>query len=71
MEKPKIDSDDDLPQGKTLTFHNAVIEIKSTFNKTQNYDNYNIFLEKWAYCILRNTSQNILRNISQSGVYCK
>ena len=36
--KIKIDSDDDLPQEKTLILHNAIIFIKSNFNENQNHN---------------------------------
>ena len=45
----QIDSDDDLPLEKTLTWHNFVILIKSVFNKNQNHYYYNIFLGKCLY----------------------
>ena len=35
--KIKIDSYDPLPQEKILSLHNAVILIKSVFNKNQNH----------------------------------
>ena len=44
--KIKIDSDIDLPLEETLTFHNVIVLIKSVFNKNQNHQYYNIFLEK-------------------------
>ena len=43
--KVKIDSDDDLPLQKTLSMHNAVILIKSDFDKNHNQYYYNTFLE--------------------------
>ena len=44
--KIKIDSDDDLSLEKTLTILNNVILIESVFNKNQNQNYYNVFLEK-------------------------
>ena len=41
----KIDSDDGLPLERILTLHNAVILIKSIFNKNQNHYYYIKFLE--------------------------
>ena len=35
-EKNEIDSDDDLPQEKPMTFHNGVIHMKSILNKDPN-----------------------------------
>ena len=46
----KIDSDNGLPLEKILTLHNAVILIKSIFNKNQNHYYYDIFLEN---CLLQ------------------
>ena len=43
--KIKIDLNDSLPLEKALTLHNAVILIKSIFNKDQNHYYYTIFLE--------------------------
>ena len=36
LEKNEIDSDDDLPQEKPMTFHNGVIHMKSILNKDPN-----------------------------------
>ena len=36
FEKNEIDSDDDLPQEKPMTFHNVVIHMKSILNKDPN-----------------------------------
>ena len=47
--KIKIDSDNDLSLEETLTLHNAIILIKSVFNKKQNHYHYNIFLENCSY----------------------
>ena len=47
--KIKVDSYDSLPLEKTMTFHNAMILIKSVWNKDQNYYYYNMFLEKASY----------------------
>ena len=44
-----VDSFDSLPLEKTLTFHNVLILIRSSFNKAKNNYNYNIFLEKYSY----------------------
>ena len=44
----RIDSYNSLPIEKVLTFHNAVILIKSVVNKNKNYY-YNIFLEKCSF----------------------
>ena len=44
--KIKVDSYDSLPLGKTMTFHDFIILIKSVFNKDKNNYYYNIFLEK-------------------------
>ena len=45
----RIDSYNSLPKGKTLTFHNVIILIKSVFNKNKSHYQYNIFLEKGSY----------------------
>ena len=45
----KADSYDSLPRGKTFTWHNVIILIKSILNKDQNHCYYNIFLEKCSY----------------------
>ena len=42
----KIESYDSLTLEKILTLHNAIILIKSVFNKGQNYYYYNIFFRK-------------------------
>ena len=47
--KIKVDSYDSLPLEKTMAFHNAMILIKSVWNKDQNYYYYNMFLEKASY----------------------
>ena len=44
--KIKVDSDYSLPLGKTLTFHNVAILIRSVFNGEENNYYYNLFLEK-------------------------
>ena len=44
--KIKINSDDDLLLEKTLNMHNAVILIKSLFNKNHNHYYYKVFLRK-------------------------
>ena len=44
--KLKIDLYDSYPLGKTLILHNVIILIESVFNKNQNHNYYNIFLEK-------------------------
>ena len=48
-EKLKKDSYDSLPLEKTIIFHNAMILIKSVFNKDKSNYYYNIFLEKTSY----------------------
>ena len=45
----KVDSYDSLQLEKTLTFHNAIVLIKSDFNNNENNHCYNIFLEKCSY----------------------
>ena len=52
--KMKVDWYDSLPLEKGLTFHNFVIHIVSVWNKDQNYDYYNIFLEKFSYQLPKN-----------------
>ena len=52
--KLTVDSYDLLPLEKTTTFHNAIILIKSAFNKDKNNYNYNIFLEKASDELPRN-----------------
>ena len=47
--KNKIDSDDDLPLEKTLTWHNITIHMISVLNKDQNHYSFNLFLEKCLY----------------------
>ena len=47
--KIRIDSCNSLPIEKTLTFHNAIILIKSVINKNKNNYYYNIVLEKGFY----------------------
>ena len=47
--KIRFDSHISLPVEKILTFHNAVMLIKSVFNKNKNHYYYNIFLEKGLY----------------------
>ena len=44
-----ITMQESLPLEKTGTFHNAIILIKSVFNKDKNNYYYNIFLEKCSY----------------------
>ena len=44
--KIKVDSYDYLPLGKSLTFHNVIILIKSVWNVNKNNYDYTIFLEK-------------------------
>ena len=41
-----MDLYDSLPLEKTMTFHNAIIFIKSVWNEYKNYYYYNISLEK-------------------------
>ena len=43
--KIKVDSYGSIPLGKTMTFHNVLVLIKSVFNKDGNNYYYNIFLE--------------------------
>ena len=45
----RIDSYNYLPAEKILTFHNAVLLIKSAFNSNKNQYYYNIFLEKGSH----------------------
>ena len=45
----KVDSYYSLPLEKTMTFHDAIILIKSVFNKDKNSYYYNILLEKASY----------------------
>ena len=45
----RIDSYNSLPIEKILTFHNAIILIKSVIKKNKNKYYYNIFLEKDSY----------------------
>ena len=47
--KVKLDSYDSLPLEKTITFHDAIILIKSVFNKDKNNYYYNLFLKKVSY----------------------
>ena len=47
--KIKVDSWDSLSLENTMTFHNAIMFIKSVFNKDKNNYNYNIFLENASY----------------------
>ena len=47
--KTKIYPNDDFSLEKTLTFHDAVILIKSLFNKSQNQYYCHVFLEKFMY----------------------
>lgn len=44
--KIKINSDDDIPLGKTETMHNVIISIKSVLNKNYNHYFYIAFLVK-------------------------
>lgn len=44
--KIKINSNDDLPLGKTLTMHNIVICIKFAFNNNYNYYYFQVVLQK-------------------------
>ena len=44
----RIDSYNSLPIEEILTFHNAIILIKSVVNNKNEY-NFNIFLEKGLY----------------------
>ena len=53
----KSNSYDSLPLEKTLTLHNAVILIKSVFNKDKIADYYNIFLEKGSDELPRNNDK--------------
>ena len=53
-ERIKVDWYDSLPLGKTLTFHNDMILIKSVFNKDENNYYYNIFLQEGSYQIPKN-----------------
>ena len=45
FEKIKVDWNNSLPLQKTITFHNVIILIKSTFNKDKSSYFCNIFLE--------------------------
>ena len=47
--KIKIDSYDSLPLEKTVTFHNAIMFIKSVFDKDKSNYYYNILLENASY----------------------
>ena len=53
--KVRIDSYTSLPVEEILTFHNAVILIKSVVNKNKNEYYYNIVLEKDSYKDKSNT----------------
>ena len=46
LARTKNDSYISLPIERILTFHNVIILIKSVFNKNENHNCYNIFLEK-------------------------
>ena len=48
MQKSKF-SYDSLSLEKTLTLHNVIIFIKSVFNKYQNHNYFNIFIEKCTF----------------------
>ena len=48
MQKLKF-SYDSLSLEKTLTLHNVIIFIKSVFNKYQNHNYFNIFIEKCTF----------------------
>ena len=43
--KIKIDSYNSVPIEKIMTFHNAIILIKSVVNENKNHYHYNIILE--------------------------
>ena len=58
--KIKIDSYYSLPLEKIFTLHNIIILIKSVFNKNQNHNNYNIFLEKLSYCLPKNNCNKLV-----------
>ena len=47
--KIKVDSYDSFSLERKMTFHDAVVLIKSVFNKDKNNYYYNIFLEKASY----------------------
>ena len=49
--KIKINSDDNLPLGKTLNMQNVVTPTKSVFNKNCNHYYYETFLEKFSFNI--------------------
>ena len=51
----RIDLYNFLPIGKTLTFHNFIMFIKSVINKNRNNYCYNIFLERHSYKDKSNT----------------
>ena len=58
--KIKIDSYYSLPLEKIFTLHNIIILIKSVFNKNQNHNNYNIFLEKLSYYLPKNNCNKLV-----------
>ena len=49
FKKIKIDSYKSLPIKSMLIFHNVIILIKLTINKSENKYYYNIFFEKGLY----------------------
>ena len=51
----EIDSYNSLPIEKVLTFHNAIMLIKSVIHKNKNNCYYNIFLEKGLHKDKSNT----------------
>ena len=55
MARIRIDLYDPLPIKKMLTFHNAIILIKSVFNKNKNEYDYNIILGNGSYKDKSNT----------------
>ena len=58
--KIKIDSYYSLPLEKIFTLRNIIILIKSVFNKNQNHNNYNIFLEKLSYYLPKNNCNKLV-----------
>ena len=58
--KIKIDSYYSLPLEKIFTLNNIIILIKSVFNKNQNHNNYNIFLENLSYCLPKNNCNKLV-----------
>ena len=65
----RIDSHNSLPIENILTFHNAIVLIRSIVNKYKNHYYANIFLGKGSYKDKSGTKSFLLINISNKCLY--